>query len=127
MGTVLAVMTDLIFGIKIVEAGKKHGLKVVMVQDAERARLRLAEQPAGVILDLACASLRPLDFIAQAKSDPSTRAIPLVAFVPHVLTDLRAQASAAGCDLVVPRSVFAETLLEIFARFTAPPPPPAAN
>ena len=42
-------------------------------------------------------------------------AVRVVAFLSHVQTELAAQARAAGCDEVMPRSVFTQNLATILA------------
>jgi CheY-like chemotaxis protein len=134
MSGVVAVMSDLFFAAKINDAAKRMGLSVAIVQDLARALEKIQAGAAMVIVDLNCASARPLELIAQMKSDPATSEIPIVGFVSHVQVDLRQSAADAGCDLVVPRSVFSQDLPAILARFApvltqplTPPPPPAAG
>ena len=75
-----------------------------------------------LIVDLNCATVDPILLIARTKADPATKAIPIVGFVSHVQTELRQKAAAAGCDVVVPRSVFAQDLPAILERFITPAP-----
>jgi len=60
-----------------------------------------------------------LEVIRALKADPATKAIHLLAFVSHVQTELRAAAVSAGCDTVVPRSTFAQTLTSLLAQMVA--------
>ena len=69
-----------------------------------------------VIFDLNCAAAGPADLIRCIKSDPDTKDIPTLGFVPHAQTQLKAEAREAGCDMVVARSVFAQTLPDILRR-----------
>ena len=113
-------MSDLFFAAKIADAAKRLGLTVAIVADAEKAFAKIRDGAAMVIVDLNCASAKPLELVVRLKADPATRAIPAVGFVSHVQTQLRQDAVEAGFDVVVPRSVFAETLPEILAQAIPP-------
>ncbi len=123
MNRILVVMSDLFFSAKINDAAKKFGTTVVIVQDPALAREKIQAGPPMVIVDLNCQSANPLQLIAEMKNNPATRGIPVVAFVSHVQTELRQKAAETGCDLVVPRSVFAQDLLAILERFLPKPAP----
>ena len=109
-------MSDLFFTAMVLDAAKKVGMTAVMVSDRERALARIAEKPALVVIDLNCKSADPLGLVRAIKADPETRNIPTLAFVPHVQVDLRKEAEQAGCDTVVARSAFAQTLPEVLKK-----------
>ena len=109
-GTILAVMTDLFFAVKIIDAAKKLGMTAVFVKDKETALAKVKLKPVLVIFDLNCDAADPLDIIRQIKSDPETSQISTMGFVSHVQTDLKLQAQQAGCGMVVARSAFAQNL-----------------
>jgi CheY-like chemotaxis protein len=127
MNKILVVMSDLFFSAKINDAAKKFGATIAVVQNEAKFQERIQEQPLMVILDLNCTTVDPIQLIAQVKADPANVAIPVIGFVSHVQTELRQRAAGAGCDLVVARSVFAQDLQAILARFIAPLPTPAAG
>jgi CheY-like chemotaxis protein len=106
MDKVLAVMSDLFFSAKIHDAAKKLGASAVFVKDKPTALEQLKLNPPVVIFDLNCVSAEPLALIRAMKQDPATAAIPVIGFVSHIQTDLKREAQEAGCDTVVPRSVF---------------------
>lgn len=108
-------MNDLMFSVKIIDAAKKLGLTTEFVKDKNLAVAKAKSHPALIVLDLNFAAADPIGLIAGLKSDPATSRIPIVAFVSHVQTELRQSAVDAGCDTVVPRSVFAQKLPELLA------------
>jgi CheY-like chemotaxis protein len=126
MNKIVVIMSDLFFSAKINDAAKKFGMGVVVVRDPALALEKAQDGPPMVILDLNCQSARPLDLITKMKGDPSTKDVPVVGFVSHVQVELRQKAEEAGCDLVVPRSVFAQDLAAILERFL-PKSEPAAS
>ena len=102
---ILAVMSDLIFQVKIMDAAKRLSREVRFVTD-------LPDLPAGtdlVLFDMGYQPARQLERIARAKA----RGIRTVAFISHVQTDLRRQTEEAGCDAVVARSAFVQKLPEL--------------
>jgi CheY-like chemotaxis protein len=114
--TVLAVMTDLFFSSRINDTAKKFGMTTEFVKDKETALTKARLKPSVVIFDLNCDAAEPVDVIRQLKEDPETRRVSTIGFVSHVQTDLKLQAQQAGCDMVVPRSVFAQNLPAIMKR-----------
>jgi len=117
MNRILAVMSDLFFSATINDLAKKFGASLSVVQNEPKFRERLQDQPVMVIFDLNCATLDPVPLIAEIKSNPATRAIPVVCFYPHVQAKLAERAAEAGADGVLRRSVFADALPNLLARF----------
>jgi CheY-like chemotaxis protein len=110
--TVLAVLEDLFFGVKIADAAKRTGLKLVVVKTAEAALEKLAERPLLVILDLNCASVDPIKLAADMKAT-EFGAIPVIGYISHVQTELRQRAQEAGCDRVIARSAFSSGVADL--------------
>src|SRR5205809_888578 len=106
--TILAVMADLMFSVKIIDMAKKLGLTIDFVKDKDGFLRTLATKPAVIIFDLNFQPADPLGLIRALKADSATREIPTVGFVSHVQVDLRQAAVEAGCDKVVARSAFAQ-------------------
>jgi CheY-like chemotaxis protein len=113
---VIAVMQDLMFMVRIQEAAKRLGLTTIAVKTRTDALIKAGEQPLLLVIDLNYGAAEPLELIASLKKDNATRDIHLLAFVSHVQADLRAAAVTAGCDTVVARSAFAQTLPEVLER-----------
>ena len=117
---IVAVLSDLMFTVKIQDAARRAGLESVFVSN-EQDTLRLAAgQPALIILDLNMNAVEPLRLIERLKGDAATRGIPLLGFVSHVQTDLRSAAERQGCDTVLARSAFSQNLSAILARYAPP-------
>jgi hypothetical protein len=85
MGRVAALIDDLFFQLKVAETAKQLGVE-----------FKVASNPDALFTLL----------------DPPTRLV-IVDFLSHVQTELAAQARAAGCLEVMPRSVFTQNLAAI--------------
>jgi CheY-like chemotaxis protein len=114
---ILAVLTDLMFLVKIQGAAKEVGLLVTCVKSRPDALKHARNNPSVVILDLNLASAEPLELIADMKSDSELSKVPLLAFVSHVHADLIQAAREKGCDTVVARSAFSQNLPAILRGF----------
>jgi CheY-like chemotaxis protein len=112
---IIAVVNDLMFTVKILDAGKRAGLTVVFVKSAEDA-VAQAEEAVAVILDL---NFAPLDLIAQLKTAEATRKVPVIGYASHVQAEVIRLAKEKGCDKVLARSGFVQQLgpmMEALAR-----------
>jgi CheY-like chemotaxis protein len=114
---IFAVMNDLFFQVKIMDAAKKLGLTVEFLKDREAVFEKAKAQPTVVILDLNYAAADPLDLIRRMKADRETRMVSVIGFVSHVQTDLRLKAEESGCDMVVARSAFSQNLPAILQKY----------
>lgn len=110
---VLAVMDDLIFGVKIREAARRAGVALHFAGDAESA-LAKANPGTSVILDLNLRGVDTVELIRQLKA----AGIPVIAYVAHVQVELRRAAELAGADQVLARSAFVTKIDEILGRAT---------
>ena len=115
--TVMAVLSDLMFRLKIEEAAKRAGLQTIFVHSQHEALSRAREKPAVIILDLNCAETDPLDTIRKLKASDDTKGISLLGYVSHVQVDLKQAAQDGGCDVVVARSAFSQNLSTILRRY----------
>ncbi len=113
---VLAVLDDLFFTVKINEAAKRAGLSATFVKSQRDALDQAAEGPALIILDLNFAAILPVDLIQKFKADPNLKKINLVGYVSHVQGELKQEAQEAGCDMVLARSAFSQSLQQIMKR-----------
>lgn len=125
MKKILAVMSDLFFVATVNDIVKRFGASLTVVQNELIFRERLKDQPLGLIFDLNCTTLDPIQLIAEAKADSATRAIPVICFYPHVQTNLAEKAAAAGADAILRRSVFVDSLPELLGKFMAGAASPA--
>ena len=112
----LAVLEDLFFTVKINESAKRAGLPIEFLKSEIDALTKAKEAPSVILLDLNYAAINPLHLIAQLKASPETKSVPLIGYVSHVQGELKRQAQAAGCDMVLARSAFSQNLLQILKR-----------
>lgn len=114
---VVAVLSDLMFIVKIQEAAKRAGLEAVFVKSEQDALAQAKDKPAVMILDLNNTGAQPLDVISKLKSDEETSKISLLGYVSHVQADLKQAAQEKGCDMVIARSAFSQNLPTILRRY----------
>jgi DNA-binding NarL/FixJ family response regulator len=112
MGRVVALMDDLFFQMKLAETAKHLGVEVKVATNGEAFMGLMASDPKLVIVDLNARSqpLQAIEKLRQTRKD-----VRVVGFLSHVQTELAAQAQAAGCDEVLPRSSFTQNLAAILS------------
>lgn len=111
---VIAAVDDIFFSAKIDSAAKIVGVELRQATDAQKLEEELASvTPTLIILDLNSKSCAPLQAIRRIKADPRIRETPLVGFLSHVQVDLHEAAREAGCDQILPRSIFSANLAQI--------------
>jgi CheY-like chemotaxis protein len=112
--TVSVVVDDMFFAAKINSAASAAGRQIERVRSREQLEQEMiANPPSLLIVDLNSERLDPLQTIEYVKAQPALSRVPIVGFVSHVQTDLIRRAQAAGCDYVLPRSVFTQLLPDI--------------
>ena len=99
---ILAVMDDLIFGVKLQEAARRAGEPLEFVAQADLAVAKARLPGARVILDLNLKGVDTVDLIRRLKAAQ----VHVVAYVAHVQVELRQAAVDAGADQVLARSSF---------------------
>jgi DNA-binding NarL/FixJ family response regulator len=112
MGRVVALMDDLFFQMKLAETAKQLGVEVKVATNGDALMGLIASEPKLVIVDLNARS-QPLQAIEKLRQ--THKGVRVVGFLSHVQTELAAQAQAAGCDEVLPRSSFTQNLAAILA------------
>jgi CheY-like chemotaxis protein len=113
---IIAVVDDLFFAAKIRGTAEQVGVSISMPRSLENATESvLANPPALIICDLNSLRINPFDLATALKADEQTANIPLLGFFSHVQVELQRQAVAAGFDRVMPRSAFANSLMQILA------------
>ena len=115
MNKILAVMSDLMFSVKVLDAAKAAGRAVEFVKSMDRALEKAAERPALMVLDLNCREVDTVELLRRLKSDPELRSLRTLGFISHVQEGRRREAMEAGCGQVVARSVFSERAAELLA------------
>ena len=114
---------DLFFQAKIQETSKKLGIKVEFVKgpadketvsritdapEAERARL--------LVFDLNNVNAKPMTLIPKLKTKLK-KTVSIIGFLNHLQGDLKLKATEAGCDTVMPRSAFSQSLPNLLRRY----------
>ena len=112
----LAAVQDLLFVAKITAAARRVGVSVEFVQEEDRLLEEAKSLPSVVILDLNHPSLHPIPLIQKLKENAAEGAVQVIGFLSHVQQDLNREAHQAGCDLVLPRSVFSQNLDELLRQ-----------
>jgi DNA-binding NarL/FixJ family response regulator len=112
MGRVVALMDDLFFQVKVAETAKYLGLELKVAANGDALLGLLEPAPNLVIVDLNACS-EPLAAIERLRA--AQKDLRVVGFLSHVQRDLAAQAQAAGCNEVMPRSAFTQNLAAILS------------
>src|SRR5271169_4513143 len=113
---ILAVVSDLFFSVKLTDAAKRAGMALEFVKDGQEVLEKARAQPSLIIFDLNFEAARPLDLISKLKETPETKGISLIGYLSHVQGELKLQAQETGCDMVLARSAFSQTMSQIFKR-----------
>jgi DNA-binding NarL/FixJ family response regulator len=112
MGRVVALVDDLFFQMKLAETARQLGVEVKVAANGDALMDLMESAPKLVIVDLNARG-QPLQAIEKVRQ--SNKDIRVVGFLSHVQTQLAAQAQAAGCNEVLPRSSFTERLAAILS------------
>jgi CheY-like chemotaxis protein len=112
MGRIVALMDDLFFQMKVAETAKHLGLELKVATNGD-ALLGLLEPPPNLVIVDLNARNQPLAAIERVRA--AQKDLRVVGFLSHVQRDLAAQAEAAGCNEVMPRSAFTQNLSAILS------------
>jgi hypothetical protein len=113
---------DLFFLAKIQETARKLGVKVEFVKGADKdsvarvMELPEVERPKLLVFDLNNLNAKPITLIPKFKTK-FKKATSVVGFLNHLQGELKAKAIEAGCDSVMPRSAFSQTLPNLLRRY----------
>src|SRR5258705_8971556 len=112
MGRVVALMDDLFFQMKLAETAKQLGVEVKVATNGEALMGLMASAPKLVIVDLNARSqpIQAIEKLRQTRKD-----VRVVGFLSHEQRELAAQAQAAGCDEVLPRSSLTQNLAAVLS------------
>lgn len=115
--TILALVSDLLFTVKINDAAKRAGMSVDYTTNGADFLERIGNRPPSlVIMDLNISTAEPVKLIQQLKSDNDMKGIQVLSYVSHVQGELKQKAQEAGCDVVLARSAFTQNLQQILRR-----------
>lgn len=112
---------DLFFQAKIQETSRKLGIKVEFVKGDKDGVAKVIEapeneKPALVVFDLNNANAKPMTLIPKFKTK-FKKTVSIVGFLNHLQGDLKIKAIEAGCDTVMPRSAFSQSLPNLLRRY----------
>ena len=117
---IFAFVDDLFFQAKIQETSRKLGIKVEFIKGDKEVLARFdapeASKPTLVVFDLNNANAKPLTLIPKFKTK-FKKATSIIGFLNHLQGDLKAKAVEAGCDTVMPRSAFSQSLPNLLRRY----------
>lgn len=118
MADVVAFVDDLMFVSRIREAAKGAGVEVSTARQVAQVLAACDEGARLVIMDLDSPRLDSAGALLalQARAVP----VPVVGFFSHVDVEKARRAQAAGCQTVLPRSVFVQKLPSLLAPAAAP-------
>jgi len=112
--SVVIVVQDLFFAVRITDTLRALGYKAVTAQNVHELRAALiSERPRLVILDLQMQGVEPHLVMQVIREAAPGRVIPVLAFGPHTDVKRRNEALQAGCQRVVPKSVLAAELPQL--------------
>src|SRR5919202_1921994 len=113
---VLAAVEDLLFRSKISETAEALGIEAGSPRGPRKLLETLRESPPDLlILDLNSTRFEPLELLRTVKSDETTQRVPTVGFLSHAQGDLAVAARDAGCERVMARSAFVESLPRVLS------------
>ena len=112
---------DLFFLAKIQETARKLGVKVAFVKNDKEVLSQLTsaveeDKPGLIVFDLNNANAKPLTLIPKLKAKLK-KGTSIIGFLSHLQGDLKAKATEAGCDTVMPRSAFSQSLPNLLRRY----------
>jgi hypothetical protein len=118
---IFCFIDDLFFQAKINETSKKLGVKVEFVKGDKDSVAKLtdmaeADRPTLVVFDLNNLNAKPLTLIPKFKAKLK-KATSIIGFLNHLQGDLKLKAIEAGCDTVMPRSAFSQSLPNLLRRY----------
>jgi hypothetical protein len=120
---IFCFIEDLFFLAKIQETARKLGVKVEFVKGEKDQVARIYdapenEKPALLVFDLNNLNAKPMALIPKFKAK-FKKAVSIIGFLNHLQGDLKMKAIEAGCDVVMPRSAFSQSLPNLLRRYGA--------
>jgi hypothetical protein len=119
---IVCFIEDLFFQAKIQETSRKLGIKVEFVKGGDKdsvARIIDAPEagkPTLLVFDLNNLNAKPMTLIPKFKAK-FKKATSIIGFLNHLQGDLKLKAVEAGCDTVMPRSAFSQSLPNLLRRY----------
>jgi hypothetical protein len=113
---------DLFFLAKIQETARKLGVKVEFIKGGDKelvaklTDLPEEDRPKLLVFDLNNLNAKPISLIPKFKAKLK-KATSIIGFLNHLQGDLKMKAIEAGCDTVMPRSAFSQSLPNLLRRY----------
>ncbi len=118
---IFCFIEDLFFQAKIQETSRKLGVKVEFVKGDKESVAKITDlpeedRPTLVVFDLNNLNAKPMTLIPKLKAKLK-KATSIVGFLNHLQGELKMKAMEVGCDSVMPRSAFSQTLPNLLRRY----------
>jgi hypothetical protein len=119
---IFCFIDDLFFQAKIQETSRKLGIKVEFVKGSDKEIIsRITDVPEAdrarlLVFDLNNVNAKPMTLIPKFKSK-FKKSISIIGFLNHLQGDLKLKATEVGCDTVMPRSAFSQSLPNLLRRY----------
>lgn len=118
---IFCFIDDLFFQAKINETSRKLGVKVEFVKGDKEVITKIIDspdeqKPTLMVFDLNNLNAKPMSLIPKFKAK-FKKATSIVGFLNHLQGDLKIKAIEAGCDTVMPRSAFSQSLPNLLRRY----------
>jgi hypothetical protein len=119
---IFCFIEDLFFLAKIQETARKLGVKVEFVKGGDKESVAKltdvpeVERPTLLVFDLNNLNAKPMTLIPKFKAKLK-KATSIIGFLNHLQGDLKMKAIEAGCDTVMPRSAFSQSLPNLLRRY----------
>ena len=119
---IFCFIEDLFFLAKIQETARKLGVKVEFVKGTDKEAVAKlteapeAERPRLLVFDLNNANAKAMTLVPKFKTK-FKKSVSVIGFLSHLQGDLKLKAIEAGCDTVMPRSAFSQSLPNLLRRY----------
>ena len=118
---IVCFIEDLFVVAKMQEAARKLGVKVQFAKAEKETLAGITDapeeaRPALIVFDLNNAGAKPLVTIPKLKTKLK-RSTSIIGFLQHIQGDLKMKAIEAGCDTVMPRSAFSQSVPNLLRRY----------
>ena len=110
---------DLFVTAKVNETARKLGVKVAFVKNDKEVFEQLTTSddiPGLIVFDLNNMNAKPLTLIPKLKAKLK-KTTSIIGYLSHLQGDLKAKATEAGCDTVMPKSAFSQNLPNLLRRY----------
>jgi CheY-like chemotaxis protein len=115
MPAVIALVDDILFRSRILEAAKGAGKELLALHSAADLVAAAHAGATLVLVDADSDRIPWADALLALRAEPSLAAIPVVAFFSHVHAERAALARSAGANRVLARSAFVSELPRLLA------------